>query len=74
MPVAAGFDRQTYQSLEGDYPYPDFELLIWGVHYQGTTRTLDQHIAKLCKKIEDTPSDPKYIVPVHGAGYRLKLI
>ncbi|MQY77489.1 MAG: response regulator [Spirochaeta sp.] len=46
---------------------------IWGVHYQGTTRTLDQHIAKLRKKIEDTPSDPKYIVTVHGAGYRLKL-
>jgi len=29
---------------------------IWCVHYQGTTRTLDQHIAKLRKKIEDKPA------------------
>ena len=43
---------------------------IWGVHYQGTTRTLDQHIAKLRKKIEDKPASPKYIVTVHGIGYR----
>ncbi len=43
---------------------------IWGVHYQGTTRTLDQHIAKLRKKIEDKPASPKYIVTVHGVGYR----
>tara|TARA_B100000315_G_C14562293_1_gene581127 strand:+ start:939 stop:1634 length:696 start_codon:yes stop_codon:yes gene_type:complete len=43
---------------------------IWGVQYEGTTRTLDQHIVKLRQKIEDNPSDPKYIITVHGAGYR----
>jgi DNA-binding response OmpR family regulator len=49
-----------------------FTLLdeIWGIRYQGTTRTLDQHIAKLRQKIEDEPSNPRFIQTVHGVGYR----
>ena len=41
----------------------------WGVDYAGTTRTLDQHIAQLRKKIEADPGDPRIIVTVHGVGY-----
>ena len=49
-----------------------FTLLdeIWGIRYEGTTRTLDQHIAKLRQKIEDDPSNPRHILTVHGVGYR----
>jgi DNA-binding response OmpR family regulator len=43
---------------------------IWGVRYEGTTRTLDQHIAKLRQKIETDPASPKHILTVHGVGYR----
>jgi len=43
---------------------------VWGVRYEGTTRTLDQHIARLRRKIEIDPSDPKHILTVHGVGYR----
>jgi DNA-binding response OmpR family regulator len=43
---------------------------IWGVRYEGTTRTLDQHIAKLRQKIEPDPSNPVHIKTVHGMGYR----
>ena len=43
---------------------------VWGVKYEGTTRTLDQHVAKLRQKIEDNPSDPRHILTVHGVGYR----
>ena len=43
---------------------------IWGIDYFGTTRTLDQHVAQLRKKIEDDPSNPKIITTVHGMGYR----
>ena len=42
----------------------------WGVEYYGTTRTLDQHIAQLRKKIEPEPSAPRVILTVHGVGYR----
>jgi DNA-binding response OmpR family regulator len=43
---------------------------VWGLKYEGTTRTLDQHVAKLRQKIEDDPSCPKHICTVHGLGYR----
>ena len=43
---------------------------VWGVRYEGTTRTLDQHVALLRKKIEDDPAHPKHITTVHGSGYR----
>ncbi len=42
----------------------------WGQEYMGTTRTLDQHIAQLRKKIEVDPSKPCWITTVHGVGYR----
>ncbi|MDR1515680.1 MAG: response regulator transcription factor [Synergistaceae bacterium] len=35
-----------------------------------TTRSVDQHVARLRQKIEDDPSNPRLIVTVHGAGYR----
>lgn len=43
---------------------------VWGIDYLGTTRTLDQHIANLRKKIEANPSSPRIIRTVHGVGYR----
>jgi DNA-binding response OmpR family regulator len=48
------------------------ELLnrVWGVTYYGTTRTLDQHIAQLRKKMEADPERPASILTVHGVGYR----
>lgn len=41
----------------------------WGIDYQGTTRTLDQHIAKLRAKIEPA-AGPGLIKTVHGVGYK----
>ena len=43
---------------------------IWGVEYYGTTRTLDQSIAQLRKKLADLGADPKQIATVHTVGYR----
>jgi DNA-binding response OmpR family regulator len=43
---------------------------VWGVGYFGTTRTLDQHVAQLRKKVEAVPDEPRTIVTVHGVGYR----
>jgi DNA-binding response OmpR family regulator len=45
---------------------------VWGVDYFGTTRTLDQHVAQLRKKIEEHPETPAAIVTVHGVGYRFE--
>jgi DNA-binding response OmpR family regulator len=43
---------------------------VWGYEGSSFTRTVDMHIAKLRKKIEDAPADPRHIVTVHGFGYR----
>jgi DNA-binding response OmpR family regulator len=40
---------------------------VWGYNYYGTTRTLDQVIVQLRKKLGDT----KHLVTVHGVGYKL---
>jgi DNA-binding response OmpR family regulator len=42
----------------------------WGANYLPSSRTLDQHISKLRKRIELDPKNPKIIHTVHGAGYR----
>ena len=48
------------------------ELLnkIWGYESYPDTRTVDAHIVKLRRKIEEKPDDPKLIVTVHGIGYK----
>ena len=43
---------------------------VWGVGYFGTTRTLDQHISKLRKKMESDPTAPQTIRTIHGVGYK----
>lgn len=42
----------------------------WGFDYLPNSRTLDQHVSKLRKKIEIDPKEPKIIKTVHGVGYR----
>jgi DNA-binding response OmpR family regulator len=44
----------------------------WGQNYYGTTRTLDQVIVQLRKKLGDNGSEPKHLVTVHGVGYKLQ--
>jgi DNA-binding response OmpR family regulator len=43
---------------------------VWGLGYSGTTRTLDQHVAQLRKKVEVDPEEPRTILTIHGVGYR----
>ncbi len=43
---------------------------VWDPHWFGPTKTLDVHISWLRKKLEDDPSDPRYITTVRGVGFR----
>lgn len=43
---------------------------VWGYETQPTTRTVDNYILSLRKKIESNPSKPKHLVTVHTAGYK----
>jgi two-component system alkaline phosphatase synthesis response regulator PhoP len=43
---------------------------IWGYETYPSTRTIDNHILKLRKKLEEDPAQAKYIFSVYGEGYR----
>jgi len=42
----------------------------WGEDYFPNSRTLDQHISQLRKRVEVEPGSPKIVQTVHGVGYR----
>ncbi len=42
---------------------------IWGYDYPGDLRTVDVHIRRLREKIEDNPSEPRYVHTKWGVGY-----
>ncbi len=74
------FTRREIQVLQylrsnSSRPVSREELLnkVWGYakHMHIETRTVDIHIAKLRRKIEPEPKEPRYLVTVRGAGYRL---
>lgn len=41
-----------------------------GEDFDGYDRTIDTHIKNIRQKIESDPRNPKYIITVHGIGYR----
>ncbi len=46
---------------------------IWGYETYPVTRTVDNYILSLRKKIEDDPAHPKHLLTVHTAGYKFVL-
>ncbi len=46
---------------------------VWGHGCYPSTRTVDNHVARLRKKLEADPAVPRVLVTVHGRGYRLVL-
>lgn len=43
--------------------------IVWDYDYPGDVRTVDVHIRRLREKIEESPSEPKYIHTKWGVGY-----
>jgi DNA-binding response OmpR family regulator len=44
---------------------------VWETKGAPLTRTVDMHVAKLRKKIEPDPREPRHLLTVHGLGYKL---
>ena len=44
---------------------------VWGWGFDGTTRTVDNFIVSLRKKLEEDPAHPRHIKTVRQVGYRL---
>lgn len=64
-----------YLKANTERPVPREELLskLWGYSKDMNieTRTVDIHVAKLRSKIEPEPTQPRFLITVRGAGYRL---
>ncbi len=43
---------------------------VWGYESMPTTRTIDTHVTWLRQKLEENPKFPKFILTVHGFGYK----
>jgi len=43
---------------------------VWEVRHAPLSRTVDVHVAKLRKKIEPDPHAPRFLLTVHGLGYK----
>ena len=44
---------------------------VWGYNYYGTTRTLDQVIVQLRRKLGEPGDQPRHLLTVHGVGYKM---
>ncbi len=58
---------------KGDFMSDELLDEVWGHDSYPTTRTVDNHIGLLRNKLEDDPAHPRYLITVHGVGYRLVL-
>ncbi|MFN2136185.1 MAG: response regulator [Candidatus Promineifilaceae bacterium] len=52
------------------YSRMDLLDLLQGSAFEGYERTIDVHVRNLRSKIEDDPSNPRYVETVYGVGYR----
>ena len=48
----------------------DILTAVWGEEYDGDEKIVDVNVRRLRVKIEDNPSDPKYLATVWGFGYK----
>ncbi|MDO4616845.1 MAG: response regulator transcription factor [Lachnospiraceae bacterium] len=69
--TAKEFDLLELLAFNPNKVYSRENLLntVWGYEYLGDVRTVDVHIRRLREKIEDNPSDPKYVHTKWGVGY-----
>jgi len=69
--TAKEFDVLELLALNPNKVYSREKLLtaVWGKDYPGDVRTVDVHIRRLREKVEDNPSEPRYVHTKWGVGY-----
>ena len=68
------YDLLVFLARHRGFVFSRDQLLekVWGYDYAGDTRTVDVHIRWLRQKIEADPAQPKSLLTVRGAGYKLE--
>ncbi len=63
--------KYLYQHKNQVITRDDLLTNVWGYDESISSRTVDNFIVKLRQKIEKDPSHPKFIITMHGTGYKL---
>jgi two-component system, OmpR family, response regulator VicR len=65
------FELLKHLALNGEQVFSRETLLeeVWGYEYYGDVRTVDVTVRRLREKIEDDPSNAKYVQTKRGVGY-----
>jgi DNA-binding response OmpR family regulator len=68
------FDLLVFLARNKGFVFSRDKLLekVWGYDFAGDTRTVDVHIRWLREKIEDNPKEPRILLTIRGAGYKLE--
>ncbi|MCP4164445.1 MAG: response regulator transcription factor [Chloroflexi bacterium] len=68
------FELLRYMMMHIDQPIGKEELFreVWGYEFEGSTNLVEVGIRRLRSKIEEDPSDPRYILTLRGVGYRFQ--
>ena len=68
------FDLLVFLARNKGFVFSRSQILekVWGYDFAGDTRTVDVHIRWLRQKIEADPNNPRYLITVRGAGYKLE--
>lgn len=66
------FDLLQYLAQHPEQVFSRNQLLnqLWDIDFYGDATTVTVHIRRLREKVEDNPSQPKYIRTVWGIGYK----
>ena len=70
-PLEAGMLKLLYERKGKAVTREEFLKEVWGYSVLPDTRTVDFHVLKLRRLIEEDPAKPCFILTVHGVGYRL---
>ncbi len=70
--TAKEFELLKYFIQHQGIPLSRDQLLekVWGMEKFITTRTVDNHVLRLRKKLEDTPDAPRFFITIYGVGYK----
>ena len=73
-----GLTRTEFDILDALSARPNMALsrrqiidAVWGAGWVGDDHVVDVHVANLRKKLDDPPTEPRYILTVRGVGYRM---
>jgi two-component system response regulator RegX3 len=62
---------ETFLRRKGRLLTRDFLIEeVWGAGYFGDTKTLDVHVKRIRRKVEEDPHQPAHLVTVRGLGYK----